>query len=175
MFKPEILQLVPPFDEPPPTERPVLSTLTSLNPLAGHCAVIYAGNVFHLFSEENQLRFARALAGLLSPLPGSVIFGIHGSNLQKGNVRTEHGGRATDIFCHSTESWAAMWDSEAFVKGKVKVDATVGRINRRVNILAAAMVSCEIIDGTGGYVQIHALSGVPRSIEGLEEEVKTTS
>ena len=127
VFKPEILQIFPPFDGPPTAERPDLTTLTSLNPLAGHCAAIYAGYFFHMFSEENQLQLARALAGLLSPLPGSVICGIHGSNPQKGVFRTEHAGRAADVFCHSPESWAAMWDGEVFAKGKVRVDATVER------------------------------------------------
>jgi len=119
-----MLQIFLPFDEPPHTERPDLSTLTSLNPLAGHCAAIYVGNIFHLFSEENQLHLARALAGLLSPLPGSVIFGIHGANPQKGVFRTGCNGRAVDVFCHSPESWAAAWNGEVFAKGKVKVDAT---------------------------------------------------
>ncbi|KAF8139026.1 hypothetical protein EV363DRAFT_1154334 [Boletus edulis] len=130
MFKPEMLQILPPLDGPPPTERPDLSTLTSLDPLAGHCVAIYAGNVFHLFSEENQLRLAKGLAGLLSPVPGSVIFGMHASNLKKGVLHVEHGGKAVDGFCHSPESWAAIWDGEVFDKGKVRVDATLEWMDR---------------------------------------------
>ncbi|KAI9569264.1 hypothetical protein HD554DRAFT_2092421 [Boletus coccyginus] len=130
VFKPSMLQIFPPFDEPPHTERPDLSTLTSLNPLAGHCAAIYVGNIFHLFSEENQLHLARALAGLLSPLPGSVIFGIHGSNPQKGVFRSEYNGKVIEAFCHSPESWAAVWNGEVFAKGKVKVDATGELVER---------------------------------------------
>ncbi|KAG6373879.1 hypothetical protein JVT61DRAFT_6032 [Boletus reticuloceps] len=54
VFSPNMLQVVPPFDKPPATEKPQLSTLTSLSPLAGRCAVIYAANFFHLFSEEKK-------------------------------------------------------------------------------------------------------------------------
>jgi len=38
---------------------------------------MYASLLFHLFSEEKQLHLLRALAGLLSPEPGSMIFGLH--------------------------------------------------------------------------------------------------
>lgn len=58
---------------------------------------------------------------------GSVIFDIHGSNSRKGVV---HAGRAADMFCHSLESWAAMWDGEIFVKGKVRADVTVEWVNK---------------------------------------------
>ena len=132
-FDPNMLRIVPPFDEAPSTEKPDLSTLTSLNPLAGRCAVIYASNFFHLFSEENQLHLARALAGLLSPQPGSMICGVHVGNRQKGIVRRENPNRTFDMFQHCPESWSAMWD-EVFAKGKVKVntkldlvDLTIGR------------------------------------------------
>lgn len=134
IFKPETLQIFSPFDGPPSTERPDLSTLTSLNPLAVHCAAIYVGNVFHLFSEQNQLHLARALAGLLSPLPGSMIFGIHGSNLQKGVLYAEHAGRAMNMFYHSPESWAAIWDGKVFGKGKVRIDATVDRVDKGLGL-----------------------------------------
>ncbi|KAG8219067.1 hypothetical protein J3R82DRAFT_4824 [Butyriboletus roseoflavus] len=124
-FDPNMLQIVPPFDEAPSTEKPDLSTLTSLNPLAGHCMVIYASNFFHLFSEENQLQLAKAVAGLLSPLPGSMICGEHVGNFQKGVFHDEHGGRILEMFQHSPESWSAMWDGEVFTKGKVRVDAKI--------------------------------------------------
>ena len=119
---PNMLRIVPPFDEAPSTEKPDLSTLTSLNPLAGHCAVIYASNFLHLFSEENQLHLARALAGLLSPQPGSLICGEHAGNSQKGVFHADHANITYDMFQHSPESWSAMWDGEIFAKGKVKVD-----------------------------------------------------
>ena len=127
-FDPNMLRIVPPFDEAPSTEKPDLSTLTSLNPLAGRCAVIYASNFFHLFSEENQLHLARALAGLLSPLPGSMICGEHAGNRQKGVVHGELANRTFDMFQHSPESWSTMWD-EVFAKGKVKVDTKLDLVD----------------------------------------------
>ncbi|KAG9317888.1 hypothetical protein JVU11DRAFT_2117 [Chiua virens] len=130
IFNPEILRVFSPFDALPQTERPDLPTLTSLNPLAGHCAAIYAGNVFHLFSEENQRHLASALAGLLSPLPGSVICGIQAGTQQEGGLYMEIAGKAANMFCHSPESWAAMWDGEVFAKGKVRVDATLERVEK---------------------------------------------
>lgn len=36
-----------------------------------------------------------------------------------------HAGRVADVFCHSPESWVAMWDGKVFAKGKVRVDATM--------------------------------------------------
>ena len=127
-FDPNNLQIVPPFNEPPSTERPDLSTLTSLNPLAGRCAVIYAANLFHLFSEENQLHLAKALAGLLSPQPGSTICGEHAGNWHKGVFHQEITGRKFDMFQHCPESWSAIWDGEIFAKGSVRVDVKLERL-----------------------------------------------
>ncbi|KAG8219065.1 hypothetical protein J3R82DRAFT_4821 [Butyriboletus roseoflavus] len=135
-FDPNMLQIVPPFDEAPSTERPDLSTLTSLNPLAGRCAVIYASNFFHLFSEENQLRLAKAVAGLLSPLPGSMICGEHVGNWQKGFgvFHDVLAGKIFDMFQHSPESWNAMWDGEVFTKGKVRVDTRIESVKRTAGL-----------------------------------------
>ncbi|KAG9317889.1 hypothetical protein JVU11DRAFT_2118 [Chiua virens] len=49
VFDPNLLQIVPPFDHPSSTGKPDLSTLTSLNPLSGRCAVIYAARFSYLF------------------------------------------------------------------------------------------------------------------------------
>ena len=121
-FDPDMLQIVPPFDKPPSTERPDLSTLTSLNPLAGRCAVIYASNFFHLFPEENQIQLAKALAGLLSSQPGSMICGEHAGNWEKRVFHGETAGIEFDMLQHCPESWNAVWD-EVFAKGEVRVDA----------------------------------------------------
>ena len=131
---PSMLQIVPPFDEAPSTEKPDLSTLTSLNPLAGRCTVIYASNFFHVFSEENQLNLARALAGLLSPLPGSMICGEHVGNSQKGVFHQELAGKILQVFQHSPESWSAMWDGEVFAKGKVRVNAKIEFVERAAGL-----------------------------------------
>jgi hypothetical protein len=122
IFDPSLVRSGPPFYQPPESELPALTSLTSLNPLKGHVSVIHASAFFHVFNEEKQLQIARILAGLLSPLPGSVIFGQHLGLPDKG-IRAElfgKGGRS--IFCHSPQSWEAMWDGEVFEKGTVKVD-----------------------------------------------------
>jgi len=79
---------------------------------------MYASLLFHLFSEEKQLHLSRALAGLLSPEPGSMIFGLHIGLAERGFV-SYTGNRP--MFCHSPESWAQMWDSLVFEKDVVQV------------------------------------------------------
>ncbi|KAI6140579.1 hypothetical protein BKA82DRAFT_4209955, partial [Pisolithus tinctorius] len=51
---------------------PDLSTLTSLNPLHGHYSIMYASHSMHIFTEKQQVHLGYALAGLLSPEPGSL-------------------------------------------------------------------------------------------------------
>lgn len=128
-FDPNMLQIVPPFNKPPSTAKPDLTTLTSLNPLAGRCAVIYASNFIHLFSEENQLHMAKALAGLLSCEPGSMICGEHAANWEKGVYHTIHEGKRIEMFQHSPESWNAIWD-EVFEKGEVKVNSKLDLVEK---------------------------------------------
>lgn len=120
-----ILEIAPPFEEVPSTAIPDLSTLTSLNPLAGHCFVIQVSRFFHVFSEQTQRYLAQALPGLLPPKPGSIICGQHAGEPEKRIMHKEVGGGAYDVFCHSPQSWADLWDGEVFIfaKGKVKVDA----------------------------------------------------
>ncbi|KAF8491241.1 hypothetical protein F5888DRAFT_1637766, partial [Russula emetica] len=65
---------------------------------------------------EKQLHLARALAGLLSPEPGSIIFGLHRGAPEKGFQpslrRKDH-----RLWCHSPESWTELWDGVVFEKG----------------------------------------------------------
>ena len=97
--------------------------LTSLTSLQGHVSVIHIGAFFHLFDEEKQTQLARILAGLLSPEPGSMIFGGHEGRAEKG-YRVEGGmRRGTYMFCHSPESWKELWDGKVFSKGTVEVEA----------------------------------------------------
>jgi hypothetical protein len=106
---------------------PDLRSLTSLNPLRGQVSAIHASCFFHLFSEEKQLHLARALSGLLSPEPGSMIFGLHLGLAEKGFASvTTH-----PVFCHSPESWAQVWDDLVFEKGMVKVQAKLVHIERK--------------------------------------------
>ena len=114
------LEPVTPFDAPPTTPVPDLKTLTSLNPLRGHVSAIHTAAFFHLFDEAGQLAAARALAGLLSPEPGSMIFGHHVASATAG-IRSEPNPRGVYVYNHSPETWTALWDGVVFEKGKVEV------------------------------------------------------
>ena len=103
--------------------RPELDTLTSLNPLRGHVSAIHTAAFFHLFTEDDQLYLARAIGGLLSPQPGSIIFGSHTGAAQKGNRISLVDG--CTLFDHCPESWEELWNGMVFKKGTVKVDVTL--------------------------------------------------
>ena len=105
-----------------PPEGPTLDlrSLTSLNPLRGRVFAIHASSFFHIFDEEKQLHVARAFAGLLSPEPGSMIFGLHLGSPDKG-LTLSPGHDVLQMFCHSPESWIELWDGLVFEKGVVNV------------------------------------------------------
>ena len=100
-----------------------LPSLTTLTVLRGKLSAIHASLFFHLFSEEHQTELAHLLGCLLSPEPGSIIFGTHTGRPEKG-VRVEHRGanQRVQIFSHSPESWNAMWET-VFGPGKVEVSS----------------------------------------------------
>ncbi|KAG6326888.1 hypothetical protein ID866_12201 [Astraeus odoratus] len=100
---------------------PDLSTLTSLNPLHGRCSVINAAALFHIFNEEEQLHLARALAGLLSPVPGSIICGINTGARDKGPIPLHITDRKYHLFSHSAETWMDLWYGNAFEKEEAEV------------------------------------------------------
>ncbi|KAJ7907966.1 hypothetical protein B0H13DRAFT_2233363 [Mycena leptocephala] len=107
-------------DSPPPP----LTSLTCLTPLHGRVSVIHISSVFHLFSEEEQLDLARSLAGLLAPLPGSIILGSHNGGPSKGvgrRFKSQGVGRPF-MFLHSPESWRELWEG-VFPRGTIKVEA----------------------------------------------------
>jgi len=119
-----------PFYDEPDTLRPVLKSLTSLTPLQGHVSAIHASSFFHLFGEAKQLELARLLATLLSPAPGSVIFGSHGGSPGK-EFRSEISSYGiVEMFCHSAESWKEVWDGVVFKKGTVRVDTWIKEVER---------------------------------------------
>ncbi|RPD58757.1 hypothetical protein L226DRAFT_575992 [Lentinus tigrinus ALCF2SS1-7] len=118
---PSFLEVVHPFYTKPYSPRPNLSELTSLSALHGHVSAISVCSVFHVFDEAGQLQLARAIAGLLSPEPGSMVIGIHSGRPEKGTFVTHAGGRSVSTFYHSPESWTQLWDGELFVKGTVRV------------------------------------------------------
>lgn len=120
IFDTKVIEPSAPFYAPPSTPRPDLKTLTSLNPLHGHASAIHSASFFHLFNEAEQATAARALASLLSPEPGSVIFGHHIGNEVAG-PRTKANSRGQYPYDHSPESWKELWDGVVFEKGKVEV------------------------------------------------------
>lgn len=105
------------------TSPPDLASVSSLTELQGKLTCIHAAALFHLFDEPTQLSLAHRISTLLSPVPGSFIFGSHGG-LQTKGFRDATGG-IKPMFCHSDVSWKEMWDGEVFEKGTVKVEATV--------------------------------------------------
>ena len=107
---------------------PELRSLTTLTPLQGRVSAIFSSAFFHLFDEAKQLRIARQLASLLSPLPGSVIFGAHVTMLVNGMRKAPSLGH--DVFCHSPESWTELWDGIVFEKGTVSVEMGVKLVDR---------------------------------------------
>ncbi|KAH9835745.1 uncharacterized protein C8Q71DRAFT_94020 [Rhodofomes roseus] len=123
---PQFLRVAPPLDSPLEAPVPALSSLTTLTPLHGHISVIHTSSFFHLFNEEQQLELARKLAGLLSPVPGSMIFGLHAGRAEKG-LRTEAPEMRNGqfMFCHNDESWKELWDGVVFKKGTVEVKASL--------------------------------------------------
>jgi hypothetical protein len=93
-------------------------------------SAIHASSFFHLFDQEKQLYLAHALAGLLSPEPGSMIFGLHIGNPEKGFIASTE-RRDSQMFCHSPESWTLLWDGLVFGKGVVNVQAKLAQVERK--------------------------------------------
>ena len=138
-FDPAFLEITPPASNatttPAPPTPSELAALTSLNPLRGRVSAISICNVFHLFaSEDAQTQLARALAGLLSPAPGSTIVGQQAGRPEKG-LREERGRVApVMVFYHSPESWADLWDGEVFEKGTVRVEARLASMTAETTL-----------------------------------------
>ena len=109
---------------------PDLRSLTSLTPLQGRVSAIFSCAFFHLFGEAKQFQVARQLASLLSPLPGSVIFGAHGTRLVNGMRESSLG----EAFCHCPESWKELWDGNVFEKGTVSVEVDVKLVGLDIGI-----------------------------------------
>ncbi|EJD05461.1 uncharacterized protein FOMMEDRAFT_17755 [Fomitiporia mediterranea MF3/22] len=105
----------------PTSPRPVLSELTSLTPLQGHASAIHVSDFFHLFRKDDQIQAVRQLASLLSPLPGSMIFGTHSSLPVSSEMKHPMGN--FHLYCFSPEDWCALWDGEIFRKGSVRAEA----------------------------------------------------
>jgi len=140
IFDANYLASTPPFYVSPPTPAPALSSLTSLAPLQGHVSAIHAAMFFHLFDEEKQLMLAQRFASLLSPVPGSLIFGRHYSADVKGARVGIPAGDGTPgvsrLFCHSPQSWTALWNGGMFRQGTVKVEVELKELSFEVYVKA---------------------------------------
>ncbi|KAJ7206525.1 hypothetical protein GGX14DRAFT_637459 [Mycena pura] len=104
-----------------------LSNITSLTALTNHISILHCSYVFHLFDEQKQAELARLLAGLLSPLPGSMIFGSQLAKETKGYLLRPpfySGDAESRVFAHSPESWIDLWE-DVFPKGTVRVEAAL--------------------------------------------------
>ena len=109
----------------PETPCPEFHSLTSFCLLRGRVSVIYVARFFHLFTEGKQVEIACKLASLLSPEPGSTIFGTH-IGLPERLPTNDFDSSTT--FYHSPQSWRELWEDKVFVGHSVKVDATVSRV-----------------------------------------------
>jgi len=118
VFDPAFLAPDQPTYSPPSTPTPDLRSATTLTPLIGHVSAIHASAFFHLFEEAQQFELAQKMASLLSPQAGSMIFGSHMAQVQKGTRVTAWGESA---FAHSPTSWEELWDGQVFKKGTVQV------------------------------------------------------
>ncbi|KAJ7142267.1 hypothetical protein C8R44DRAFT_923786, partial [Mycena epipterygia] len=105
---------------------PNLSTVTSLTALNSHISIIHTSCFFHLFDEQKQTELAHLVAGLLSPLPGSMIFGAHVAKKVKGSRLGLYlcSDGHPQMFCHSPESWTQLWEN-VFPKGSIRVESTL--------------------------------------------------
>lgn len=128
MFDPQHIAPRPPYYAPPSTPRPDLTSLTSLTPLQGHVSAIHVSAFFHLFGKEEQISAAHALASLLSPEPGSMIFGTH-STLEVSGLG-KLGSLKRTIYCFNPEDWKVLWEEEVFEKGSVKVEAALADMSK---------------------------------------------
>jgi len=120
---PTLKQGAEPFTSP---SLKALYLTNSLNPLTGKVSAIHTSFFFHLFDEPLQLTIARKLASLLSPEPGSIIFGNHVGTRSavKGTAEENVHGMTRARFRHSKDSFKEMWEREVFKDGEVVCDTS---------------------------------------------------
>jgi len=128
VFDPAFLAPAQPTYSLPSTPTPNLRSVTTLTPLIGHVSAIHASSFFHLFNEAQQFELAQKMASLLSPQAGSVIFGVHRGQLQKG---TRINSRGQNAFAHSPTSWEELWNGQVFKKGTVQVKTELTKVTMR--------------------------------------------
>ncbi len=114
----------------PLASAPELSKVQSFADLSGSVSAIHASFFFHLFNEQQQFELVKITAALLSSAPGSMIFGSHVGNPTKESRTETFGNRTLSMFCHSPESWKALWDGGVFPEGTVSVDVNLKEVAR---------------------------------------------
>ncbi|EJF59791.1 hypothetical protein BD309DRAFT_953483 [Dichomitus squalens] len=123
VFDPDFLAIAEPPSKdvtlicPPPS----LKDLVSLNPLRGHVSAVYMGKFLHIFDEAGQAHIAKALAGLLSPEPGSILFGVQGALEDKGPFTPTSSDWT--MFCHSPESLGKLFEDAFGGPGTIKFES----------------------------------------------------
>lgn len=100
---------------------PTLKGLTSLNPLRGHVSAVYMGKFLHVFDEAGQAHIAKAVAGLLSPEPGSMLFGVQGALEERGPFTPA--GSDWTMFCHSPKSLGKLFEDAFGGSGTIKFES----------------------------------------------------
>ncbi|KAF9496846.1 hypothetical protein BDN71DRAFT_1388875, partial [Pleurotus eryngii] len=118
-----------PFYQPPSTAVLDIQSLTSLTPLRGHISAIHVSAFFSLFGKDQQQQACKAITSLLSPEPGSTIFGSHIALPNKGFRQRPNTNSDTQMFCHDSNSWKELW-GQIFEKGSVDAEAQVVEVNR---------------------------------------------
>ncbi|KAG6826219.1 hypothetical protein H0H93_016688, partial [Arthromyces matolae] len=78
--------------------------------------------------EARQYELGQRLATLLSPQPGSILFGSHIGMPEKGFARGKE--EEPSLFCHSPETWRDLWDGQIFEKGTVRVEVYLKEVER---------------------------------------------
>ncbi|KAJ8521109.1 hypothetical protein ONZ45_g2145 [Pleurotus djamor] len=128
-FDPSFIKPIEPVYSSSPSPHPDPQKVKSLTSLQGFISAIHASSFFHLFDEDGQSQLAKRLGSLLSPAPGSIIFGCHLSMPTKG-LRPKGSDKESDhlMFCHSPESWEELWNGQVFAKGTVKVEASIKEV-----------------------------------------------
>ncbi|KNZ51235.1 hypothetical protein VP01_4034g1 [Puccinia sorghi] len=103
--------------EPASAGRPGLDlrTLKDLNSLKGRVSFISANQLFHLFSEEDQVKLAERCAQLLSLVPGAAIFGTQ-LGLPKEKLED-----FLSVYLPISLSWEKLWRKVLGEKIKVTV------------------------------------------------------
>ena len=105
--------------------RVTLRPRPSLTPLQGHVSAIHNSSFFHLFDREYQVIAAKALASLLSPDPGSMIFGEHTTLPESGDCFNSF--RQTTMECIGPSDWEKLWKG-IFSGGAIEVETTVRKL-----------------------------------------------